>query len=201
MIKLNIGDLGGRTARAFGVRGQIPYALDPTIIPVVQVFDATNPIWAQDPIECMCPIVLTGAVGGLRYFVIQNATQGLSVRIKQLTLQFTGASAVPCSLFLARNAVKFGLSFSGAQLNLPGGTARPAAPQAQVSDTTTGITANAATIGQLSLQPNVIVQLPLDVVLYAPVNPAGADQFAVSMPDAVGNNMDGICQWQEAGPL
>lgn len=48
-LTIQLGEVADRLRRALAVRGRIPTALDETVVPVVQLVDASQPPYAKDP--------------------------------------------------------------------------------------------------------------------------------------------------------
>jgi hypothetical protein len=48
-LTIQLGEVGDRLRRALSLKGRIPTALDETVVPVVQLVDASQPPYAKDP--------------------------------------------------------------------------------------------------------------------------------------------------------
>lgn len=75
LLDFNVAELVSRSVRALRVRGRVPYTLDDSVVPVVQVFDATRAPYrdVEQRYRSMTPAV--GPVAGeVPTFCIHNRT-------------------------------------------------------------------------------------------------------------------------------
>lgn len=203
MLKLAVGDLTSRLARALGLRGHSGLALDETVAQVMLTWDLSNPLFAQNPAECAGFAQANGTAALPGIAALSHVSQNLTARVKGMLISNPGAGAVAVSWYLSRAGSSYGGPLAtSAILNQParaGG--QLLRPQVFVGNVSTAIGIQAFQIGGCQLGVNGTQWVPLDAVLYAQPQPAGGfDAFIVSVPVGVVNFCNVAFVWQETSP-
>jgi hypothetical protein len=100
MLQINLGDLGPRLVKAFGLKGRVPQALDENVVPVCTVFDATDPVFIDNPHYCIAFGALQGNVNAA-VIVLQNLSPNILTMVDKVSVNdASGAAPATQMVFL-----------------------------------------------------------------------------------------------------
>ena len=172
MQVIALGDLATRLKNFFGLRGRIPSTMDETVVPVLIAGDATDSLFAQQPVTCQGLAVLTFSVtAGLG--MIQNLTPNLVVKVDGVLASDNSAAATAQLLVadLARNQAVLTLGGLGTsvQLSLPPVVGANSLPGQSVISSGNGAGfpgVNGKAFSQFKVPAGGTIYVPMGVVLY-----------------------------------
>jgi hypothetical protein len=192
-LQINLGDIGARIARGFGVKGRVPVAVDEQAVFVTLLHDLTDSLYSQNPATFSVLIPLVGSVGNFSIGWIGNRQPDLVTKLDAMTIIDTSTTAPvnPVLWWGSRNTgVPAGSTFAGGGiLNQPtkaSGAAGPLLVRPRSLMETNAPAANPfatwTQLGSFFPAQNTAIPfvIPLGLVLYQ------NDGFGISMgPEAV----------------